>query len=449
MRGRVGILAGLLCCLLTVQAAAYSDAEDHWAASSIERWSASGIVTGYDDGSFRPDQTITRGELAALLARVFSWSDRADNTFTDLPEDSWCTGYVLQAAAAGVLQGSGGLVRPEASVTRQEAAVMYYRAFDLSPAESGRTFPDQEQIAGWAEQEVDTLLAKGWIRGTDTGDFAPQALFTRAQAVTMLDNMVADYIHAAGAVQRDEAGTVLAAASGVTLQNMTVNGDLIITGSAVGSEVVLHNVAVTGRILVLAGDGSEIRISGTTSAPLLEVRGTGSWVTLVGTPALERILVSGPEAAIDGLETGAEVEIGPGAEKAQVNGHVCEPGTVVRAQPGSSLGNVDVDISIDGGSGGGGGGGGSNRLEPPAIQSKGADSITIRTRQGVTYLLRDELGATTASHTAQTDGTYTFTGLVRGAYTLTAEREGYEASEPVSVYVSNGMIVIDWGKQDG
>ena len=47
------------------------------------------------------------------------------------------------------------------------------------------------------------------------------------------------------------------------------------------------------------------------------------------------------------------------------------------------------------------------------------------------------------------DGTYTFTGLVRGAYTLTAEREGYEATEPVSVYVSNGMIVIDWGKQDG
>ena len=443
MKWRTGILAGLLCGLLTVQAAAYSDVENHWALGSIERWSANGIVTGYTDGSFRPDQTITRGELAALLARVFAWTDQAENTFTDLPEDSWCTDYVLCAAEAGVLQGSGGLVRPEAAVTRQEAAVMYCRAFDLEPAESEQSFPDEAQIADWAKSQVDTLLANGWIQGTDTGEFAPQALFTRSQAVTMLDNMVADYIAKAGAVQQDVEGTVLVASAGATLQKMTVDGDVIITGSATGSEVVLHNVEVTGRLLVLAGDGSEIRISGTTSAPLLEVRGTGSWVTLAGTPMLERILVSGSQVAIDGLETGTEVEIDPQAEKVQVNGHVCEPGTVVQAQPGSSLGNVDVDISI------GGGGGGSNRLDPPAIQSKGSDSITIQTKQGVTYLLRDELGETTASYTAQSDGTHTFTGLVRGAYTLTAERDGYEASEPVSVYVSNGMIVIDWGEQEG
>ena len=445
MKWRTGILAGLLCGVLMVQASAYSDTENHWAGDSIERWSANGIVTGYDDGSFRPDQTITRGELAALLTRVFSWTDQAENTFTDLPEDSWCAGYVLRAAEAGVLQGSGGLVRPEAAVTRQEAAVMYCRAFDLSPVESEQSFPDEAQIADWAKSEVETLLANGWVQGTDTGNFAPQTLFTRGQAVTMLDNMVADYIAKAGAVQRDVEGTVLVASAGTTLQNMKVDGDVIITGSAIGSEVVLHNVTVTGRILVLAGDKSEIRISGTTSAPLLEVRGTESWVTLVEQPALDRILISGSQAAIDGLETGAEVEIGAGAEKVQVNGHVCEPGTTVQARPGSSLGGIDVDIST----GGGGGGGGDTGLAAPVILSKGADSVTIQTVQGVRYLLRDELGAETASYTAETDGTYTFAGRSRGGYTITAEQEGREPSKPVSFYVADGMIVIDWGEQEG
>ena len=445
MRWRTFVLAGALSCLLTIQAGAFSDvAGNHWAASGIERWSANGVITGYGDDTFRPEQNITRGELAALLSRVFSWTETAENTFTDVQQDAWYAPYVLRAAGAGVLLGGNGAVRPSAEITRQEAVVMYYRAFGLAPEAGEQTFPDQEQIADWARTEVETMLARGWVHGTGAGQFAQEAPFTRAQAAVLLDNMVAGYIDKAGAVEQDTDGTLMVASAGVTLQNMAVNGDLIITGSATGSEVVLHNVTVTGRILVLAGGESEIRISGATSAPLLEVRGTGSWVTLADQPVLDRILISGSRAAVDGLETGAEVEIGAGAEKAQVNGHVCEPGTTVRARPGSSLGGIDVDVST-----GGGGGGGDTGLAAPVILSKGADSVTIQTVQGVRYLLRDELGAETASHTAQTDGTYTFAGLSRGAYTITAEQEGREPSKPVSFYVAAGMIVIDWDNEDG
>lgn len=446
MRWRTFVLAGALSCLLTIQAGAFSDvAGNHWAASGIERWSANGVITGYGDDTFRPEQNITRGELAALLSRVFSWTETAENTFTDVQQDAWYAPYVLRAAGAGVLQGGNGAVRPSAEITRQEAVVMYYRAFGLAPEAGEQTFPDQEQIADWARTEVETMLARGWVHGTGAGQFAPEAPFTRAQAAVLLDNMVADYIAGAGAVQRDTEGTVLVASAGATLQNMRVDGDVIITGSATGSEVVLHNVTVTGRILVLAGDGAEISLSGTTSAPLLEVRGAESWVTLSGTPALDRILISGSGAAIDGLETGAEVEIGAGTEGAQVNGHICDGGTVVQAQPGSSLGGIDVDVST----GGGGGGGGASRLEPPDILSVGPDSITVRTEQGRSYLLRDETGETEQSYTAPADGSHTFESLSRGEYTLTVRQEGREESEPVSVYVANGMVVIDWDKEDG
>ena len=439
MKWRTGVIAGVLCCLLAVQASAFSDVgDDHWAAPGITRWSENGIVNGYEDGSFRPSQIITRGEMAALLSGVFSWNDTAENSFSDLPADRWYTGYMLKAAAAGVMQGSGGMARPEAAITRQEAAVMYYRAFGLTAVESEMRFPDSDRVAPWAQEAVNTLLAMGWIQGTETGAFEPEKLLTRAQAVTMLDNMVADYIDRPGAIQREETGTVLVASAGTTLQNMTVEGDLIITGAAVGSEVVLRNVTVSGRILVLAGKGSEVRISGTTSASLLEVRGTNSWVVLSDAPQLERILITGARAAVDGLKTGTAVEIGDRAEGAQVNGHVCEPGTVVSAEPGSSLGGIHVDVSTDDE---------SSQLPAPVVLSKGADGFTIQVEAACSYCLRDESGNVVASYTAEADGTYTFTGLARGEYFLTAEKQGYEASEPVSIYVANGMVIIDWGTQ--
>ena len=445
MKWRTALLAGALCGLLTVQAAAFSDVDgSHWASGAVDRWSAGGIVTGYDDGTFRPDQPIARGELAALLDRVFSWTETAEDRFADLPEDSWCAGHVLRAAAAGVLQGGNGLVRPEDPVTRQEAAVMYFRAFGLAPAESGQTFADRDQIASWAAEEVDTLLARGWIQGTGGGRFSPEGIFTRAQAVTLLDNMAEQFIDRAGAWQEDRDGNVLVASAGVTLQNMEIGGDLIVTGAAVGSEVVLYNVRVSGRILVLAGDGSQVRLTGGTSAALLEARGAGAWVVLDGAPERGRILISGDGAAVDGLETGAEVEIAAGAEGALVNGHPGAGGTVVQAQPGSSLGDVDVEVDI----GGGGSGGTVSRTDPPAILSKGPDSVTVEVRRGTVYLLSDELGNETASHTAAEDGSFTFTGLVRGAYTLTAQAPGRRASEPVELYVSNGMIVIDWDQRE-
>lgn len=92
--------------------ARYEDTSGHWAESAIDTWSEYGIIKGYA-GVFRPGDMITRGEMATVLDRLLQLQTKAENSFADLGE-SWYTDAVLRCVAAGILQGDGVNVRPNA-----------------------------------------------------------------------------------------------------------------------------------------------------------------------------------------------------------------------------------------------------------------------------------------------------------------------------------------------
>lgn len=176
--------------LLTGQALAvsYGDVANHWAEAAVDRWSTLGVVQGDDQGNFRPDSTITRAELAVLLNRYLKYTETAENTYKDLKEDAWYTEAILCLAKTGLMQGDGEYQRPEDSVTRQEAAVLFARAFGLKESESVLKYGDQDQIADWARGFVSAMSAQGYLQGDDQGNFKPLDKLTRAQAVTILNN---------------------------------------------------------------------------------------------------------------------------------------------------------------------------------------------------------------------------------------------------------------------
>lgn len=107
----------------------YSDTVGHWGAKAIERWSAYGVVTGYN-GQFRPDAPITRGEMAAILDKIMRFGKKAVNTFSDLDEN-WYTDPILKVNWAGIMVGSDNKVRPKDNITRQEAVVLICKALDI------------------------------------------------------------------------------------------------------------------------------------------------------------------------------------------------------------------------------------------------------------------------------------------------------------------------------
>ncbi|MBQ8852154.1 MAG: S-layer homology domain-containing protein [Oscillibacter sp.] len=340
---RICALAAALA--LSVSAAAFSDTETHWAKSAIGRWSKENVITGFEDGTFRPDQPITRAQMASLLQKIFGWEAKAENSFSDLNDGAWYADAILKANAAGVIQGGDGRVRPEDTITRQEAAVMLYRAFQMEPQAGETLFPDQASIASWAAEAVSTMAAKGYINGMGDGSFAPTGVLTRAQAATILNNIVSGYYDWAGAYSAGNAGLLVVRAPGVTLQSMTA-GDILVTPAACGSETTLSHVQVTGRLMVQAGDRyTSTELVGETKVERLIVSGDNALVQAGEKAEVGEVVITGKNVTLRGLEKGTPVTVQ--SESAKVNGHTLTTGAYEAGKDISTSGPT-IDIVVGG-----------------------------------------------------------------------------------------------------
>lgn len=169
----------------------FPDIASHWAKHDIEVMASRHIVKGVSDTQFAPNTTITRAEFAALLARTLQLETTAGTaSFTDVAASSWYVGDVAKAAAAGLIKGDDGKFRPNDTITRQEMAVMIERAAKLkgaAPSESGSlAFSDAASIQAWAKEAVENVYALGIIKGRPDGSFGPAETATRAEAAAML-----------------------------------------------------------------------------------------------------------------------------------------------------------------------------------------------------------------------------------------------------------------------
>ena len=153
------------------------------------------FVTGYADGTVRPLNNITRSEVAAMLCRLLTESQKqnvpqAGKTFSDVPADAWYRENVLILAGMGVITGrTDGTFAPAQNITRAEFAVMLTRfAGTTGEANSEVTFSD---ISGhWAESAIRAAAAQGWVKGMSDGTFRPDDSITRAEAMAMLCRML-------------------------------------------------------------------------------------------------------------------------------------------------------------------------------------------------------------------------------------------------------------------
>lgn len=182
------VLALIFFLLPTTAMAAYSDTDGHWAEEAIDRWSSLGIIQGYN-GRFNPDDPITRADMAVIIDRLMQYQTAAENTYPDLPDDAYYTTAVLHARDAGVMFGDGSYMRPLNKITRQEAVVMLGRAFGIPESTTAANYSDLSDISVWALGYVNSMTEIGLIHGYN-GMFRPKANMTRAEVVTVLDNMV-------------------------------------------------------------------------------------------------------------------------------------------------------------------------------------------------------------------------------------------------------------------
>ncbi len=168
----------------------YTDlANDHWAAEAVNALSAKNVINGFTDGTFRPNDAVTREQLVKMLVEAFELTGKSDVSFGDVSADRWSAAYIDAALYCGIVNGvGGGNFAPEAVVTRQDAAVMLARLCDVKGIElSGSASPtDSITIADYAQESVLLLAGAGVISGFEDGSFRPNEVLTRAQAAKLI-----------------------------------------------------------------------------------------------------------------------------------------------------------------------------------------------------------------------------------------------------------------------
>ncbi|CAM4390857.1 hypothetical protein FHS16_003610 [Paenibacillus endophyticus] len=176
----------------------FRDLGKHWAKADIELLASKLIVNGVKEAIFAPDQTITRAEFSALLVRALALPGVAApaGVFKDIKSTAWYAGAVGAAVKANLVNGfDDETFRPNEAITREQMAALVSKAIVAAGKNAPKTaslspFADQAKISTWAKEAVGQSVEAGIVTGTDKGTFEPVANATRAQAVVMLKRLL-------------------------------------------------------------------------------------------------------------------------------------------------------------------------------------------------------------------------------------------------------------------
>jgi len=167
--------------------AVYSDRAHFatWAYDGIARATASGWLQG-SDGQFRPQADITRAEFTKLLTELLALpvSGSSASVFADVQAGQWFHPYVQTAYEAELVTGYGDRFEPQATITREQMAVMIARALELPATTESSAIADAALVAPWARSEVAAVYAAGLMTG-DAGRFHPQQQVSREMAAVV------------------------------------------------------------------------------------------------------------------------------------------------------------------------------------------------------------------------------------------------------------------------
>jgi hypothetical protein len=178
----------------------FEDISGHWAYDYIRYAVERGLFTGLSDTEFAPDGTMTRAMFVTVLGRIAGVDAEAykGRAFDDVPEGEWHSAYVKWASEKGVVKGVGeNSFAPDASITREEMAVMLHRYAQFASvtlkSDTVSPFADAGEISSWATDAVNAMARAGIINGVGEGRFAPKNTATRAEVATLLSRFVQEY----------------------------------------------------------------------------------------------------------------------------------------------------------------------------------------------------------------------------------------------------------------
>lgn len=170
----------------------------HWAYPYVTKLAANGTISGYDDGTFKPNNNVTREEFVKMIIGAAGLlSSSAQCEFADVANDAWFYSYVASGFEKGIISGvtdtEFGIGR---NITRQDVAVIAARILTYLEAEIPEltevTLTDIDTVSDYAQESVKLLNGIGIIGGFDDGSFMPHNALTRAEAAAIISRLTAN-----------------------------------------------------------------------------------------------------------------------------------------------------------------------------------------------------------------------------------------------------------------
>jgi len=160
----------------------FSDvSSDYWAYDEIKYLNDEGIINGLSDGSFGPTANVSRAQVAKMVSEALNLQPSSSGHFEDVSSSHWAYEYINAANDAGVINGyENGTFKPDEDITRAEIAAMINRAFELSSMSSSFSFEDIGS-SHWAYEDVYALASNGITSGYHDDTFRPNEEATRAE----------------------------------------------------------------------------------------------------------------------------------------------------------------------------------------------------------------------------------------------------------------------------
>ncbi len=253
----------------------FSDApaEGNWMYNGLKIAVENGIMNG-TDGKLNPTGSLTRAQMIAMVVRVLGASEmKADiSSFIDVPANAWYADAISAGYAIGIVNGSGNKMNPDAPISRQETFTILYRAFMYKVGNHGviNSFADGGKVSAWAKDAAAALIDADVVNGAN-GNINPLANVTRAEFTTMLSRIVSVYINDASDIPAGGKieGNVVINAPGITLDGVTINGNLYVADGVEGGKVNLNNVTISGEIVHRGGTIVKDGVDVTPSAPVV------------------------------------------------------------------------------------------------------------------------------------------------------------------------------------
>ncbi|PIC63044.1 hypothetical protein CSV79_13885 [Sporosarcina sp. P13] len=165
--------------------------EEHWAQPILDKWVKAGYLKGDGEG-IRPNDPVTRAQFIALVNRSFDLKEQKDFDFSDVKKDSWYYEDLKKAVAKGYISGyPDGTFKPNNQVTRAHAAKIATVISGITEApDSANRYADKDKMPPWAKGFIGGVSDVGYLVGKPGNLFDANAPLTRAQAVVLLDRII-------------------------------------------------------------------------------------------------------------------------------------------------------------------------------------------------------------------------------------------------------------------